>query len=546
MIARTILLVAAGAALTLALPGCAPAGEPPSGAVSAPVTAARVGVDPVPAVRKFENHSSALIAWRQAGVSNRVLVHLDGHSDLDWLPDETVGRIAAADPANLRFLEHHPYAMDGDTMRKFGIWNFVYPAARLGIVRTFVWVVPDGTLTDAAAGWRLAREVLSEKLERVGLAEAAGLRVEGGVVVGEILGIPLMVCELADLPDIGEPVLLDIDLDYFTTSSATTMHVTTEPWITPDEVLATLRDKGVTTDVVTLSLSTIGGYLPPENRWIGTYLESRLRDPGAEVESLARIHRDAAERVDRGDVDGAVATLRGVVEARPDDACAWHCLSEVLERAGRSDEAADALRRSITLDPVLGHASLFEGDRHWLNGDWERAREAYARYLDELPVGPFTAYALRREAGSLMRLRRDAEAIDLYEQVVGLAPEHADSLLDLGVLYRERGDLEDALALFRRARAVLPERSSYALALGTTLAVGGRVEEGIEHLEDAVESKPTSLRARANLAAALIDAGRETESVEHLRVALSIDPGHPRTRYLARQLATRGVSLTER
>ena len=49
--------------------------------------APRVGRDPVPAVHLIENHSSALLLWRRAGVRNRILVHLDGHADLDWLPD---------------------------------------------------------------------------------------------------------------------------------------------------------------------------------------------------------------------------------------------------------------------------------------------------------------------------------------------------------------------------------------------------------------------------------------------------------------------------
>jgi len=535
-------LTAASLTVVIALSaGCA--GTPaPAGASDA---IARVGVDPVPRVRMVENHSSALIAWKQDGVRNRVLVHLDGHSDLDWLPDATVGRIAAADDADLKFLEHHPYAMDADAMTKFGIWNFVYPAVRLGIVRTLVWVVPDGTLADPSSGWRLAQEILADKLERVGLAEAAGLRVEDRAVVGEVLGVPILVCELADLPGIDEPVLLDIDLDYFTTSSAITQHVTERPWISPDEVLGVLRDKGIRSDVVTLSLSTIGGYLPPENRWLGGFLAERLRAPNGTMPDVGAVHRAAAEAIERGRADDAVAAFRSLLETAPGDACAWHCLSHALSAAGREDEAAEARVRAIGLDPMLGHEALFEGDRHWLNGDWAEALDAYRRYLDTLPVGPFTAYALRREAGALMRQRRDDEAIAIYERVLELAPDHPDSLLDLGVLYRERGDLDRALRLFERARADIPERSTYALALGNTQVLAGRLDEGIANLEAAVEAKPTSLRARMNLAAALFDAGRVRESAGHLRVALSLDPSNPGARQLARALAVRGVGLTD-
>ena len=507
--------------------------------------AARVGTDPVPTVHLFENHSGALIAWKKAGVRNRVLVHIDGHSDLDWLPDGTVGRIAAADATGLRFLEHHPYAMDGETMRRFGIWNFVYPAARLGIIRTLVWVVPDGTIGDAEDGWRLAREILAGKLEHVGLAEAAGLQVRDGVVMGEILGVPILVCELADLPSIDEPVLLDLDLDYFTTSSALTQNVTQQPWIGPDELLDGLHEKGIRTDLATLSLSTIGGYLPPENRWLGRYLTDRLRLQDTGGAAMAEAHRDATASLAAGEPLRAAERFREALEASPDDPWGWFCLARSLAAAGLDAEAAEARLRAMTLDPLLGHSSLFEGDRHWLNGDSEEALASYRRYLEELPVGPFTAYALRREGSSLMRLRRDDEAIEVYERVVAMAPEHADSFLDLGVLYRERGEIALALEAFGRARSILPERSTYATALGNTLMLAGRPADAIPQLEAAVAAKPTAVRAQVSLAAALLEVGRPQEAAKYIRIALSLAPRDPRARGLARAWAARGERLTD-
>ena len=176
-----------------------------------------VGVDPIPRVHLFENHSSALIVWRREEARDRILVHLDGHADMDWLPDETVARIAAARPEELASLELHPYALDNTVHERFGIWNFVYPAARLGVVREFWWVVPDGTLADPASARRLVKEILIDKLEMITVDEAAGFRLEGRTVRGVVLGVPTVLCELRDLPAFDEPVLLDIDLDYFTT-----------------------------------------------------------------------------------------------------------------------------------------------------------------------------------------------------------------------------------------------------------------------------------------------------------------------------------------
>ena len=500
-----------------------------------------VGVDSIRAVRLFENHSTALIEWRRAGVRDRVLVHLDGHSDLDWLPDITVSRIAAARPDELPALELHPYTMDGTALSRFGIRNFIYPAARMGIVRELVWVVPDGSLGDPESVVRMAREILVGKLEMVSVDEALSLRPVGRAIQGEILGVPILVCEIGDLPAIHEPVLLDVDLDYFTTGSAISQEVTAEPWITPRAVLDVLQKKQIRTDLVTLSYSTIGGFLPPGSRWIGPALVRGLRNPRADLPDGDRARMEAQEAMEAGH-DGRAAELFGEwTRVEPDSACAWFSYAAALQNAGRQDEAVAARRQAVALDPILAHEALFSADRLWFNRQYGAALSEYERYLDRLPVGPFTAYALRRQGGCLMRLNRDAEAITSYRRMLELAPDHGDSLLDLAILLRESGDLPGALELLRQAREVLPDRSNYARALGTTYLMNGEVQPAIAELSAAAEQKPTSVIIRRNLAIALIQDNRPEEAADQIRIALLLEPGNPAIRQIARQLQRAGV-----
>ena len=100
--------------------------------------AARIGARPVPEVHLNETGSSALIAWRGAEVRSRVLVHLDGQLDVAWLPDLTVARIAAADRDELSDLERHPYAMPPGGYAGFGHEDYIYAAARLGMIRQLI------------------------------------------------------------------------------------------------------------------------------------------------------------------------------------------------------------------------------------------------------------------------------------------------------------------------------------------------------------------------------------------------------------------------
>lgn len=526
----------------LVVAGCA---GNPSSQRSPERAAARVGVDPVPLVHLLENHSSALIAWRRAGARDRVLVHFDGHADLDWIPDDTVARIAAIQPEELETLELHPYALDATVHQRFAIWNFIYPAARLGMVRELVWVVPDGTLEDTASANRLFREILIDKLEMISLEEAQRFQAVGRTIRGQALGLPVLICELADLPAIDEPVLLDLDLDYFTTASAITMQVTRRPRISPEDVLLALQERGIRTDLATISLSTIGGYMPAVNRWMGHYLQDRLRDPSTEPGPWEAIRREAVADMAEGQYESAIARFREIVEASPDDAGAWYGMSLALADAGEESGASAARDRAVGLDPILEHDGLFEGDRLWLNHEYEAALALLRTYVERHPDGPFTAHAHRRIGGCLMRLRRDDEAIEAYEETIARAPEHGDTLLDLAILYRARGDVSKAISLLSRARRSLPDRATYAMALGRTYVLAGRLEEGAAELRDAVERRPCSARARRGLAATLAQLGRNQEALEHFQIAVGLAPADPQNRMLAAQMRSAGIHFVD-
>ncbi len=528
------------ALLALASLGCV--GDSDRRPSRTPGPPARVGVEPVAEVHLFESNSSALIAWRRADVRDRVLVHLDGHADLDWLPDETMARLAAAQPTELLNDQIHPYAMDGSDLAGFGVANFIYPAARMGIVRELVWVVPDGSLRDRTAAQRLIHGAIIREVQMVPVEEARSLRFEDGVVRGQILDLPITVCELSRLPAIDEPVLLDIDLDYFTTRSGPRSHVTGRPWTTPARVLDSLRERGVSTDLATIALSTLGGYVPPSARWMGLSLRERLRrgGPGGGLDAE---RQRLSELEARGEIGAAVEACRAWVERFPDDASAWFALGEFLELEGNLEQADRARLRAGQLDPLLIHGDLFIADRLRLNGGFEAALARYRRYSERLAGGPFTAYAAKRQAECLSRIHRDAESRELYVRALRLAPGNAELLMGLGLLERQRGDLEGAIGHLREARAAAPEHARFALALGTTYLIAGRVAEGIEQLEQAIGLQPCSWTARGNLSAALLRVGRLEDAARHLQVGLAFQPLNPRLQAVARQLDALGVQV---
>lgn len=499
-----------------------------------------VGREAPGTVRLFENHSSALVAWRTADLRGRIVLHVDGHVDFDWLPDDAISRIASAGPTELARFEIHPYDGSRDTVRKFGIWNFLYPAFRLGIVREIVWVVPDGTYEGDEGLVELLRTTVFDKMHGVSVKEAEGFRIEAGRAVGRIAGVPITICRLADLPEIREPVLLDIDCDFFTTRSARTLEVVEVPWTTPQELVGILRDRGIATDFATISVSSFGGFTPPVCRWLAPAVEEALLRPQPPVEPVRRRIEAESSRA-RGELARAEQAYRALTDSDRSDASAWYGLSRVLEASGRAEEAREARSRAVELDPVLAHGELMEADRLWLSKAFEGALEAYRGYLESSPRSPYAGYALRRIAGVLSILGRTAEAVDVYREAISISPDHADTRMNFGLALLDLGRVAEAMEQLRAARRIEPEWGTYAMALGSSLARGGKLEEALAEFSFAVSRRPTWAQARAQLAAGFLLAGREGEALEHARIAEWLEPRSPLVRALRAELARRGI-----
>jgi protein O-GlcNAc transferase len=199
------------------------------------------------------------------------------------------------------------------------------------------------------------------------------------------------------------------------------------------------------------------------------------------------------------------------------------------------------MHRAIALDPLLADAVIFAGDRAWWNGDFALALSRYRAWLSARPGHPFALYASRRIAGCLLRLDRPSDAVAAFEAFLRSVPGQADSRLELGLLFREQGQLVQAIAQLEAARATVPDLAHAAMALGQTYLEAGQVVRAVEELEVAVERRPCWAMAHGQLAAGIARMGRIEEARRHLDLALSLQPANPQIRRIARQLRQSGV-----
>ena len=119
------------------------------------------------------------------------------------------------------------------------------------------------------------------------------------------------------------------------------------------------------------------------------------------------------------------------------------------------------------------------------------------------------------------------EAIDSYKKCVELDPLHAAAYINLGTLFYNRHDYQQAERFYRKAIEVDPR---YALAyfdLGNVLDETGRLPDAIRAYESAISLAPTYADAHYNLALALEKARQPRKALNHWQAYARLDTVGP-------------------
>ncbi len=161
------------------------------------------------------------------------------------------------------------------------------------------------------------------------------------------------------------------------------------------------------------------------------------------------------------------------------------------------------------------------------NRDWSDEIVFYRRTVADFPG---FAHAHLNLGEALMRRNRLDEAREATEQAARLSPTFPDPHVNLGLICWRQGDTEPAIRHFQQAVELARSKgnrfvSSRALAnLGVVYRNAGRPEEAVAALRQALEIDPQFASAYNNLGYALLVQGRIEEAVKNLRTALELEP----------------------
>ena len=139
---------------------------------------------------------------------------------------------------------------------------------------------------------------------------------------------------------------------------------------------------------------------------------------------------------------------------------------------------------------------------------------------DTRPGSLFTLALQHHQKGEL------AEAEQLYQEVLALAPDHDGALHYLGVIACQVGRFDLAEGLIGQAVRLRPDCAEAHNNLGTALWHQGKLSLAAAEFEHALALKPGYAEAHNNLGNVLKDCGSPAKAVTHYHQALALKPGY--------------------
>jgi len=452
---------------------------------------ALVGVDPIDDPVMMEDHDGAYHAWKRAGIDGRILVHIDAHMDWAWIADKDPRDLLQA--RSLTEVEsvlknRHLWNLSGRRSDELvHIGNYIYPALQEGIVKEFYWIVPDA-FTHPRARRNLVRTF--QRRMAVNPRSMRNLRLEHNRILVDIDGKRVITCSLSDLPEIREPVLIDVDTDFLLSEPEDVARSGIGldrqlPWIWPDELVTRLGNKGVRTDFVTIAYSVEGGFTPLTYKYLGDELALRLKHPELPErhrELLTHKRRGACYRHDN-ELHRAIAEYETAAACAPEDASTHFNLAYLYDERNAYDQAAARYRRALQLDPTYATAYNNFGPIYYLLGIDEKAQEEYERIIRWDPHNVDAQYGL---AELLARNERWEAASRLYRTIIEVRPDHANAHSGLGSVYAQRGMWDEAVVELKRSIALRPSKGRAYWWLGVCYARQQRWDDALEANRDAL------------------------------------------------------------
>jgi tetratricopeptide (TPR) repeat protein len=160
--------------------------------------------------------------------------------------------------------------------------------------------------------------------------------------------------------------------------------------------------------------------------------------------------KEAVEKIRQGDLDGAIAILKGVLDKNPEDPNALYFIGMSYARKQMYPEAIDALTQVTQMAPKFPPAYFELAVCYQQQNDLDKALEYYQKTLDLDPNNPDAAY---NSGLILFGMNRVDEALPRFEKALSIKPDDPAYLEMAGRCYIHQANFEKAIEYLEKAKA---------------------------------------------------------------------------------------------
>ena len=236
----------------------------------------------------------------------------------------------------------------------------------------------------------------------------------------------------------------------------------------------------------------------------------------------------AEERGSRDDNEGALELIEELLVLEPNHRRGLYLRCFLLKELDRIQEALDASRMALEVEPGNWLIQRLIGSLHWDAGHPDAALEAYDRAIRLQPTDPYVWYY---KGYVLHRLARYQESLPCLDRALTLKPDAGFIMNQKGFCHTKLGQREEAIRAHREASRVAPRDLRTLEHLGQALQLASRPDEALQVFERVLRVDPTRQVALMERAMLHMDAQRWEAAVASFEAYVSVHDGSFRAWY---------------
>jgi tetratricopeptide (TPR) repeat protein len=381
----------------------------------------------------------------QRGVTNAVLINVDTHDDIRWIPDEKINTLAKFyNKKDWKAIEDADFQGDESL---YNVGNFIYAAAKLGIIRELYWIIPYAKFSTPDPLDGVKRLLRTYNFPEGSIKTFA---LTDGCVRGSFYDIPVSVCGIEHPPEISGPVILSIDVDFYPpmpvdypVDRATSIKI----------LFASLFRMNYRIMDAVVAYSVNGGYLRTYHKWMGDVSADILKTPSLlnNMPELWAILSAADYYLKTKEYDRLIAFLNGVKSKYPDSKPIDVYLAFAYQGLSRLEKALDIARMLCVKDKNYCYALIELGIEI---AKTENPEKAEPFFKSGYSMNPEIDFGQIYFGNALRKAGRFEDAIGYYLTFRRMNGSYPVDMI-IGETYLMMGDEKRAGKFFDSARLAL-------------------------------------------------------------------------------------------